>query len=230
MGPGLDSQGSVTSFQKYYFPNLHWIHGKALEVQSHPEEFNVFEIAKRGLQWSPLPQGSVSLFYRLFVLLSFRLFNFLSFVFSCLFNFSSLRIFVCLSIRLFVFSTFSFLVFSVKMSSLWLLHVHIIVDQQTVPWPLGLDFVHSSFQLCVFLSFQLCSFLVSACVSYWSDKIILPANSILTFSFELWPTLHLVFGAKCPEPQIDERRPNIWNQIVALLTMTNPTYQTCTHI
>ena len=88
------------------------------------------------------------------------------------------------------------------------------------------------FGLCpfVFLSFQLCSFLVSACVSYWSDKIILPANSILTFSFELWPTLHLVFGAKCPEPQIDERRPNIWNQIVALLTMTNPTYQTCTYI
>ena len=32
-GPGFDSQGSVNFFTKYCFPNLHWIHDKALEVQ-----------------------------------------------------------------------------------------------------------------------------------------------------------------------------------------------------
>ena len=32
-GPGFDSQGSVNFFTKYCFPNLHWIHVKALEVE-----------------------------------------------------------------------------------------------------------------------------------------------------------------------------------------------------
>ena len=33
VGPGFDSQGSVNFFNKYCFPNLHWIHVKALEVE-----------------------------------------------------------------------------------------------------------------------------------------------------------------------------------------------------
>ena len=33
VGPGFDSQGSINFFTKYCFPNLHWIHDKALEVQ-----------------------------------------------------------------------------------------------------------------------------------------------------------------------------------------------------
>ena len=33
VGPGFDSQGSVNFFTKYCFPNLHWIHGKAIEVE-----------------------------------------------------------------------------------------------------------------------------------------------------------------------------------------------------
>ena len=32
-GPGFDSQGSVNFFTKYCFPNLHWIHVKAFEVE-----------------------------------------------------------------------------------------------------------------------------------------------------------------------------------------------------
>ena len=32
-GPGFDSQGSVTLFNKYCFPNLHWIHGNTIEVK-----------------------------------------------------------------------------------------------------------------------------------------------------------------------------------------------------
>ena len=123
------------------------------------------------------------------LLSTFCLFNFLSFVFSCLFNFSSLRIFVCSSIRLFVFSTFSFLVFSVKMSSLWLLHVHIIVDQQTVPWPLGLDFVHSSFNFVSFCLFNFVLFsslhvyLIEVTRSYYQQTV-------------SWP-LALNFGQHC---------------------------------
>ena len=43
VGPGFDSQGSINFFTKYCFPNLHWIHDKALEVEVwgpglHPEE------------------------------------------------------------------------------------------------------------------------------------------------------------------------------------------------
>ena len=34
VGPGFDSQGSVTLFLKYCFPNLRWIHGKACEVET----------------------------------------------------------------------------------------------------------------------------------------------------------------------------------------------------
>ena len=33
VGPGFDSQGSVNFFTKYCFPNLHWIHVKAFEVE-----------------------------------------------------------------------------------------------------------------------------------------------------------------------------------------------------
>ena len=33
VSPGFDSQDSVNFFTKYCFPNLHWIHDKALEVQ-----------------------------------------------------------------------------------------------------------------------------------------------------------------------------------------------------
>ena len=33
VGPGFDSQGSVTLFLKFCFPNLHWIHGNTIEVK-----------------------------------------------------------------------------------------------------------------------------------------------------------------------------------------------------
>ena len=52
VGPGFDSQGSVTFFHKYCFPNLHWIHVKAVEVEiwgsdsrpaHHPQELEDFK-------------------------------------------------------------------------------------------------------------------------------------------------------------------------------------------
>ena len=33
VGPEFDSQGSITLFLKYFFPNMHRFHGKASEVE-----------------------------------------------------------------------------------------------------------------------------------------------------------------------------------------------------
>ena len=46
--------------------------------------------------------------------------------------------------------------------------------------------------------------------------MIVIGNKNLELKFGLWPTLHLVFGAKCSDPKIDERQTNISNTIAKL--------------
>ena len=62
VGPGFDSQGSVTLFLKYCFPNLHWIHGKAIEVEAcefvpvqHPRKWLSTTIDSAYMSWKAPP-------------------------------------------------------------------------------------------------------------------------------------------------------------------------------